>query len=81
MNLTEQEKIYPDGERYESNFSNGEYCGKGTWYYLNGDRLEGIWSKGYRNGKFKKILKNGEEYIITYKNDIKIEVEKITKNN
>ena len=32
-------------------------------------------------GKFKKILNNGEEYIVNYENDLKISEEKIIKNN
>ena len=65
-------KIYPDGSMFEGNFSKGEYHGKGIWYYNNGDKLEGIWNNGIRNGIFHKILKNGEELNVEYKDDIKI---------
>jgi len=58
-------------------FLNGEYHGKGIWYYSNGDKLEGIWNKGVRNGIFHKILKNGEELYIEYKDDVRIKEEKI----
>ena len=65
---------------YEGNFMKGEYHGKGVWYYLNGDRLEGVWNNGCRNGKFIKIFKNGEKSIIEYKDDLKVN-EQIIKNN
>ena len=46
---------------------NVKYHGKGIWYYSNGDKLEGIWNKGVRNGIFNKILKVGAELYIEYK--------------
>ena len=80
MNLMEREKKFIQmGKIYEGNFIKGEYNGEGTWYYFNGDKLEGVWMNGCRNGKFKKTLKNGEEYIVEYKNDLKINEEKILK--
>ena len=72
-------KIYPDGAFYQGNFSKGTFHGKGVWNYSNGDKLEGIWDNGIRNGVFHKILKNREEYNVEYKNDEKIREELIRK--
>ena len=49
------------------------------WYYSNGDKLEGIWKNSIRNGLFHKVLKNGDEFNVEYKDDIKIKENKILK--
>ena len=78
MNLKElKKKIYPDGEMYEGEFHNGEYNGKGVWHYSDGAKLEGIWEDGFRNGKFHKTFPNGKEYIIEYKDNLKIHEEEV----
>ena len=64
---------------YEGYFSNGQYHGRGVWHYSNGDILEGVWNNNIRNGIFHKILKNGDEFNVEYKDDIKIKETKILK--
>ncbi len=40
----------------------GERHGKGTFYFKNGDRYEGQWTKGLKHGKGKYYYKSGELY-------------------
>ena len=58
---------------YEGEFHDGEYNGPGTWHYLDRSKLEGIWIDGIRNGQYKKIYPNGQEFTIEYQDDIIIE--------
>ena len=41
------------GDVYEGNFKDGIYHGKGIYIFKNGDKHEGEWIYGKRNGKFK----------------------------
>jgi len=47
------------GDVYEGNFKDGIYHGKGIYIFKNGDKHEGEWIYGKRNGKFKRTLLNG----------------------
>ena len=38
-------------EKYDGEWKNDKYEGKGIYYYKNGDRYEGDWKNGKREGK------------------------------
>lgn len=42
---------YPDGSKYEGQFTNGKIHGKGTFIYTNGDKYEGQFEQNVANGK------------------------------
>ena len=52
--------FYNDGGRYEGDWKNGKYDGKGIIYYNNDDREMGDWIFGERIGKHVTLTKNGE---------------------
>lgn len=53
--------------RYEGNFLDGLYSGKGKFVYANGDKYEGSWAEGKPNGLGARIAKNGKVKVGTWK--------------
>ena len=46
-------------DRYEGQFINGKFGGKGKYFYSNGDMYDGEWSDDKKNGIGKYMLNNG----------------------
>lgn len=46
--------FYANGNRYEGDFIDGKYEGKGKYYYKNGDMFEGVFKDG-KSVKLKQI--------------------------
>jgi|LauGreDrversion4_2_1035121.scaffolds.fasta_scaffold139958_4 hypothetical protein len=44
-------KLYPNGDRYEGEFVNGQRHGPGTYFFKNGDVYDGNWFAGAEGGK------------------------------
>ena len=42
--------MYPDGSKYEGEWSRGVRCGTGTYHYPNGDWYEGGWKDDLKDG-------------------------------
>ena len=52
--------IIMEQEKYEGDFKNDLFEGKGIYYYANGDRVMGNYLNGVRKGKHVKLHANGE---------------------
>ena len=59
---------FPYDERYEGEFDNDKYNGKGTVYFQDGTKFTGVWEDGVAKGTEKELLQP------------KIETEEITTN-
>ena len=53
---------------YSGNFLKGRFHGKGVWLNINGEKYDGSWEGGMRNGTGKSI-NNGEQYSGGFLND------------
>lgn len=53
---------YPDGGRYEGQWSNGKEQGQGVRTWKDGTRYEGEWQNGIAQGKGSKKFPNGDSY-------------------
>ncbi|MBX2815376.1 MAG: caspase family protein [Saprospiraceae bacterium] len=51
---------YPDGSRYEGEFTDGRPAGQGVVDYTNGDRYIGYWQSDEPDGKGKMIYRSGD---------------------
>lgn len=49
---------YPDGSKYEGNFTNGKFDGSGTFYFSNGDKYVGQFRENYPDGLGTLFPKN-----------------------
>ena len=56
-------EYYKNGnKRYEGNFKNGKFHGKGILYYLNGKKhYEGNWENSKKHGKGIQYSLNGKK--------------------
>ena len=54
--------IYANGDRYEGDFINGMFHGKGVFIWANGDRYEGDFFLNKRTGKGIYLWASGESY-------------------
>ncbi len=52
-----------DGGKYDGEFNNGYFEGRGTYEYPNGDVYEGYWNSGKYHGEGILTLANGEKKI------------------
>ncbi len=50
---------YPDGSKYEGNFSNGKFAGQGTFTFPNGDAYTGGFKENYPHGQGTRTYANG----------------------
>jgi len=50
--------------------------GRGNFWYLNGDRFEGNWVKGKKNGFGVLYAANGEVFECVFENDQQLRTEK-----
>jgi hypothetical protein len=46
-------EYYSDNSRYEGDFINGDFCGKGILHFSNGGRYEGDFADGKFRGKIQ----------------------------
>ena len=51
---------FNDGDRYEGDFKNGIFEGKGIYYYNNGDREMGNYLNHMKKGKHVTLHANGK---------------------
>jgi hypothetical protein len=54
--------IYNNGDRYEGNWSEGKFNGKGKLEQRNKDFYEGLWMKGMKSGNGKLSIGHGDYY-------------------
>ena len=52
---------YPDGSKYDGNFSNGKFQGDGVFTFANGDVYQGSFKNNYPDGHGNRKLVSGEE--------------------
>ncbi|MEZ4925228.1 MAG: caspase family protein [Saprospiraceae bacterium] len=52
---------YPDGSKYDGNFSNGKFQGDGVFTFANGDVYQGSFKNNYPDGHGTRKLVSGEE--------------------
>ena len=66
--------IYPNGEKYVGNWTNGKYHGHGIYSWSNGNKYVGEWKGGNLNGQgtytFGKGDFEGDKYEGEYKGGI-----------
>jgi hypothetical protein len=65
---------FPYDERYEGEFENDKYNGKGTVYFQDGTKFTGVWEDGVAKGTEKELLQpktEAEEMLTTNRDDIK----------
>ncbi|MFZ5987585.1 MAG: stalk domain-containing protein [Bacillota bacterium] len=61
--------LWPDGTRYEGEWSYGDMHGKGTTYFPNGEIYEGHFWNSQRSGTGKYTWINGDTYIGEWSED------------
>lgn len=49
---------YPDGSKYEGNFTNGKFEGHGAYYFSNGDKYVGQFKENYPDGQGARFPKD-----------------------
>jgi hypothetical protein len=65
-----QKIVYSNGETYEGEIiENNIRHGYGIYYYINGDRYEGLWFNNLRHGTGILFKNNGEIYDGWWQND------------
>ncbi|QZY55497.1 copper amine oxidase N-terminal domain-containing protein [Crassaminicella profunda] len=57
--------------KYEGEFRNNKFVGKGTLEYVNGDKYQGEFVDNKRNGKGTFTWDNGDEYVGVWKDDLR----------
>jgi len=57
---------YHNDNRYEGDWRNGKYEGKGIYYFNNGDRMMGDYYNDNPIGNHVMLTRNGEVKIINY---------------
>ena len=62
-------------DRYEGQFINGKFGGKGKYFYSNGDMYDGEWSNDKKNGIGKYVLNDGSEIEGEWKDDFPVKKE------
>ena len=62
---------FPNGDRYEGEFSDGLFNGWGVYYYHNGDRYEGGFRNDMKDGRGTYTSYNGDKYIGEFKHGMK----------
>jgi hypothetical protein len=62
-------KVYPNGDAYTGQFSNGKKDGFGNMKYTNGNVYKGIWKNDYKDGKGFMDYSNGDIYEGDWKYD------------
>ncbi|CAF4929612.1 unnamed protein product [Rotaria sp. Silwood1] len=60
-----------NGERYEGQFKDNNFNGKGTYYYANGNQYTGDWVDDKKSGKGVFTWANGNQYKGQFKDDNK----------
>jgi hypothetical protein len=53
--------IYPSGNKYVGQFTNGRITGIGTCYYTDGSKYQGEWLNGLPEGKGVKVFVDGRK--------------------
>lgn len=48
---------YPDGSKFEGNFTNGKFDGLGTFFFSNGDKYVGNFKENYPDGQGTRFVK------------------------
>lgn len=61
--------VHPDGSRYDGEFRNGIYHGRGKWSGSDGSRYDGEFRDGKRNGTGTYVWDSGHKYTGEYAND------------
>ena len=62
---------FNDGSKYEGEYKNDYWDGKGTFYWKNGDKYEGEWKNNEKYGKGIMYYNNGNRFEGEWKNDKK----------
>mmetsp|Transcript_15871 Transcript_15871/g.36285 ORF Transcript_15871/g.36285 Transcript_15871/m.36285 type:complete len:204 (-) Transcript_15871:808-1419(-) len=60
-------KTFPSGNKYEGEWKDGKYHGKGKLIYADGRQYEGDWFQGVNHGKGSFLYANGDRYVGEYK--------------
>jgi hypothetical protein len=63
-------QVWPDGARYEGEWSKNQANGKGKFWHADGDIYEGDWRDDKANGYGVYIHVNGARYEGYWKNDL-----------
>ena len=61
--------LYPNGDRYEGEFRDGQPHGRGILYYSNGNKHLGQFVNARREGPGKLVLRSGAEYVGNFRTD------------
>lgn len=59
---------FANGDRFEGDFSDGLFGGRGTYWYNSGARYDGPFANGLRGGQGTTVWPNGSRYSGTYVN-------------
>lgn len=54
---------YPDGSKYEGQFSNGKFQGEGIFYFANGDKYAGQFENNFPHGSGVRVHNDGSREV------------------
>ncbi len=60
----------PNGDKYKGEWRDGEFNGKGIYYYTNGGKYDGQFKEGNMDGKGEYCFEDGSKYNGEWKDNV-----------
>ena len=66
-------QTFADGDKYEGEFVDNKFEGRGVYTMANGTKLDGPWKNGELNGVINIQAKDGEARIEEWNNGVRVQ--------